>query len=150
MAYIYKITNDINGKIYVGKTEFSIEKRFKEHCKDALKETNEKRPLYSAMKKYGVEHFHIELVEECSWSSASNQERYWIEYFGSFKNGYNATLGGDGKILKDEKRILQVFNQTKDTNLTAIECNTNPETVRKILHNTGIEKTRVFINPVKM
>ena len=36
MAYIYQITNDINNKIYVGKTEFSIEKRFKEHCSDAF------------------------------------------------------------------------------------------------------------------
>lgn len=41
MAYIYQITNDINQKIYIGKTEFSIEKRFKEHCKDAFKDRNE-------------------------------------------------------------------------------------------------------------
>ena len=64
MAYIYKIINDMNQKIYVGKTEFSIEKRFKEHCADVFKERNEKRPLYSAMRKYGIEHFHIELIEE--------------------------------------------------------------------------------------
>ena len=38
MAYIYQITNDINQKIYIGKTEFSIEKRFKEHCKDRVKQ----------------------------------------------------------------------------------------------------------------
>lgn len=44
MSYIYKIINDINDKIYVGKTEFSIEKRFKEHCADAFRERNEKRP----------------------------------------------------------------------------------------------------------
>lgn len=37
MALIYKITNDINDKIYIGKTNFSIEKRFKEHCRDAQK-----------------------------------------------------------------------------------------------------------------
>lgn len=46
MAYIYKIINDVNQKIYIGKTEFFIEKRFKEHCKDAFRERNEKRPLY--------------------------------------------------------------------------------------------------------
>lgn len=49
MAYIYQIVNDINQKIYVGKTEFSIEKRFKEHCQDVFRERNEKRPLYSAI-----------------------------------------------------------------------------------------------------
>ena len=64
MAFIYKITNDINDKIYVGKTEFSIEKRFAEHCKDAFKRTEEHRPLYNAMRKYGIEHFHAELIEE--------------------------------------------------------------------------------------
>ena len=36
MAYIYKITNNVNGKIYIGKTEHSVEKRFKEHCSDAF------------------------------------------------------------------------------------------------------------------
>lgn len=40
MSYIYKIINDINNKIYVGKTDFSIEKRFKEHCNDAFKKSN--------------------------------------------------------------------------------------------------------------
>ena len=43
MTYIYQIQNDINGKLYIGKTEFSIEKRFKGHCKDAFRERNEKR-----------------------------------------------------------------------------------------------------------
>lgn len=37
MSYIYKITNKINKKLYIGKTEFSIEKRFKEHCADAFR-----------------------------------------------------------------------------------------------------------------
>ena len=41
MAYIYKIVNDINNKIYIGKTECSIKKRFKEHCRDAFKNQNE-------------------------------------------------------------------------------------------------------------
>ena len=63
MAYIYQITNDINGKVYIGKTEQSIEKRFSEHCQDAYKERNITRPLYSAMRKYGLEHFHIEMLD---------------------------------------------------------------------------------------
>lgn len=46
MAYIYKITNDINQKVYVGKTEFSIEKRFKEHCADAFRESVTKNVHY--------------------------------------------------------------------------------------------------------
>lgn len=44
MAYIYKIINDINDKVYIGKTEFSVEKRFQEHCKDAFKKLKKRDP----------------------------------------------------------------------------------------------------------
>ena len=77
MAYIYQITNKINNKIYIGKTEFSIEKRFKEHCRDAFRERNEKRPLYAAIRKYGVENFEISLIEETE--HPEERETYWIE-----------------------------------------------------------------------
>ena len=66
MSYIYKITNQINGKLYIGKTNRTIQERFKEHCRDYLKRGNEKRPLYSAMKKYGIRNFSIESIEECA------------------------------------------------------------------------------------
>lgn len=46
MAFIYKITNDVNGKVYIGKTLFSVEKRWKEHFKDSKKERCKNRPLY--------------------------------------------------------------------------------------------------------
>lgn len=104
MAYIYKIINDINDKVYVGKTEFSIEKRFQKHCKDAFREKNEKRPLYSAMKKYGIEHFHIELIEETE--QPEEREIYWIGYYNGYTDGYNATKGGDGKTLYDHNLII--------------------------------------------
>lgn len=99
MGLIYKITNDINGKIYIGKTEFSLEKRFKEHCQDAFRERCEKRPLYAAMRKYGIEHFHIELIEETN--IPEEREKYWIDYYNTYKYGYNATIGGDGSCLYD-------------------------------------------------
>ena len=74
MAFIYKIVNDINEKIYVGKTTSSIEERFKEHCKDCLRTRKEKRPLYDAMQKYGKEHFQIILLEECSVDILNDRE----------------------------------------------------------------------------
>ena len=109
MAYIYQITNDINEKIYIGKTESSIENRFREHCNDAFRERNEKRPLYSAMRKYGIEHFHIKLIEETN--DPEEREKYWIEKLGSFKYGYNATIGGDGKRYADYDLIYSLYNQ---------------------------------------
>lgn len=64
MPSIYKITNNINNKMYIEKTSNSIEKRFEEHIKDSKKERCEKRPLYDAMNKYGIEHFTIEEIEQ--------------------------------------------------------------------------------------
>ena len=103
MSYIYKITNDINNKVYIGKTAFSIEKRFKEHCGDAYRSRNEKRPLYAAIQKYGIEHFQIEQLEECSDYEAADREAYWISYYKAYSKGYNATLGGDGKFLNNHE-----------------------------------------------
>lgn len=61
MSFIYKITNQINGKSYIGKTNLaSIQERFKEHIHDSKRVHMEKRPLYSAMNKYGSENFKIE------------------------------------------------------------------------------------------
>lgn len=136
MAYIYQITNDINNKIYIGKTEFSIEKHFKEHCKDAFKNCNEKRPLYSAMRKYGIEHFHIELVEETD--NPEEREIYWIEQKRSFKNGYNATLGGDGRKYIDYDLVIATYNELKSVKDTANKLNISPDSVSNILHANNI------------
>lgn len=73
---IYKIYNDVNDKLYIGKTVSSIEKRFQEHCDDSKKERCEKRSLYNAMNKYGIEHFFIELIEECDLKELSEKEIY--------------------------------------------------------------------------
>lgn len=137
MAYIYKIINDINDKVYIGKTEFSIEKRFAEHCRDALRERNEKRPLYSAMKKYGVEHFFIELVEETN--IPEEREAYWIKYYNSFEKGYNATLGGDGKKYIDYDLVIQTYKKELNAATTANILNISPDSVRKILKENNVE-----------
>ena len=135
MAYIYQIINDINDKIYVGKTEFSIEKRFKEHCRDAFKEHSEKRPLYSAMRKYGVEHFHIELIEETD--NPEEREIYWIEQLGSFKRGYNATQGGDGRRYIDYDLVLRVFRETHKIKKTADILGYDEHTVGRIVNQAN-------------
>ena len=138
MAYIYKITNDINGKIYIGKTEQTIEIRFKEHCKDSKRETEEKRPLYQAMNKYGVEHFHIELVEETD--NPEEREIYWIEYFGSFKYGYNATLGGDGKRYCDYDLVFALYLEGKSCKEISKILHYDKGTCGKIIKQFGITR----------
>lgn len=138
MAYIYKITNKINNKIYIGKTLCNIQKRWKEHCKASHKEQCEKRPLYSAMNKYGIENFIIEQIEECSDEIVNEREVYWIEYYQSFKYGYNATKGGDGKHYLDYDLICETYNRTKNAVETAKLCGCSADSVRIILKNRKI------------
>ena len=135
---IYKIYNDINDKLYIGKTVSSIEKRFQEHCDDSKKERCEKRPLYNAMNKYGIEHFFIELIEECDLKELSEKEIYWIGYYNSYKNGYNATLGGDGKILYDYDLIVQLYQNGLTGKEIANQLVCDIDTVRKALLSAGL------------
>ena len=136
MAYIYKITNDINNKIYIGKTEFSVEKRWKEHCRDSQKENKQNRPLYRAMKKYGLSHFHIETIEKTD--RGEEREKYWIEYYGSFKKGYNATLGGDGKPYIDRELVIQNYKQLHSLVKVAELMNISTDSVSAILKMNDI------------
>ena len=147
---IYCITNLVNNKKYIGKTLDSIEKRYKQHWKDSVKTTNEKRPLYSAFKKYGKENFKIELVEKCDYKVLSEHEIYWIKYYDTYNKGYNATLGGDGKILYNYEEIVEKFKEgllvkelteyfecDKDTIKKALEMNNinpNSNALEKVSH----------------
>lgn len=141
MAYIYQITNDINGKVYIGKTERSIQERWNEHCRDRDKEEYKNRPLYRAMNKYGIKHFHIELIEETL--NPEERETYWIEQKRSFKNGYNATLGGDGKHYLDYDLIIATYKEVKNVYEVARVLNCNSDSVYKVLksHNIDIIST---------
>lgn len=92
---IYKIQNKINGLVYVGCTISSLEKRFQEHLYRCLK-TDYKSKLYNSIKKYGVENFTIDLVDECDLSVIYETEKKYIQEFDSFNNGLNSTYGGEG------------------------------------------------------
>jgi len=109
MAYIYKTTNKINNKIYVGKTELCIYRGFREHLASVKREKFKNRPLYSAMLKYGVENFVLELVEETS--EPDTREEFWISFYNSKDSGYNATFGGDGKPYIDRGKVFSLHAQ---------------------------------------
>lgn len=136
MAYIYKIVNDINGKIYIGKTNLSLQERFEDHIRSSKRPSIENRPLYSAFNKYGIEHFTIEAVEEVLPEDASNREIYWIEQYQSYHNGYNATYGGDGRTLIDYKKVLELFDTTDLTipQIAEVMC-CHKDSVKNILDN---------------
>ncbi|MBO4543017.1 MAG: GIY-YIG nuclease family protein, partial [Bacteroidales bacterium] len=149
MPYIYKVTNNINGKIYVGKTLHPVEKRWKEHCQDYKKERYKKRPLYRAMQKYGETNFSIEQLEECSADTLNDREVYWIEKLGSFKYGYNATIGGDGKQFVDVDLIYCLWNNGYNINDIVKKLNYDHKTVKKWLDIFGVDQKEINSRMVK-
>ena len=104
---IYKITNRLNGKPYVGQTRQSIEKRFLQHYHTPT-------PLGQAMRECGIENFTIEIIEYCETQEQANErERFWIRALNSKQPyGYNVTDGGGGYQRKasfkiqDDKNLL--------------------------------------------
>jgi group I intron endonuclease len=98
MGYIYKISCLQSDNIYIGKTESSVEERWKEHYKASANPNHKDYdlPIHRAIRKYGKENFIIEKIDNGVGEELKQKEKYWIKYYNSYFNGYNATLGGDG------------------------------------------------------
>lgn len=111
MYKLYKITNRINDKSYIGITKLSLQARWAKHLKDSH---NPKYPLHRAIKKYGAENFTIELLtENASRSVISKLEEPTILLHNSRNSGYNVALGGYGGDLGPEataKRLETIKN----------------------------------------
>ena len=134
MGYIYCITNLINEKKYVGKTTYSITKRFQEHCRDSKKERCERRPLYDAMNKYGIENFVVDELIECPNDELDSYEKMYIEKLQTYgHNGYNATKGGDGSILFDYDKIIETYALGGTMTECAAKMHCSVDTVNKVL-----------------
>ena len=87
---VYKITNTLNRKIYIGQTVQSLNNRWKQHLRDSKKDLD--FPIYRAIKKYGPENFRIEEIDGANSLSELNYlETHYIHRFDSLviKNGYN-------------------------------------------------------------
>lgn len=117
---IYKITNQLNKKFYIGKS-VNIYKRWTEHCR-----STDTCPIHKAIQKYGKENFSLTILEECTKQELNDKEIFWIQKYNGYQdsNCYNATRGGDGashpvKISHDN--LLEIINLLKTTDKTLKE-----------------------------
>ena len=119
--WIYKITNILNQKIYIGQTIRPIEERFRRHINDALNNKIDTH-LARAIRKYGKENFIIEVIDIAkTQEELTKKEQYWIHYYNSVKIGYNETdatykSGGNtyqNKTSKEMKEIKEKIRKSK-------------------------------------
>lgn len=102
-GFIYKITNSINEKIYIGQTYASIPMRWHQHKSSSRMDRYKHLPLYRAMNKYGIDKFEISCIKEINCFSKdklkdklNKEEIYYISQYNSISpNGYNLTIGGN-------------------------------------------------------
>lgn len=98
---IYKATNKINGKCYIGQTRHSLEYRKRIHITKAHQGLN--THFYQAIRKYGEDNFDWEIICSTNNKQTLNElETYYIAKFDSIKHGYNMVDGGDNNIMDIE------------------------------------------------
>lgn len=95
MADIYKITNLVNGKCYIGETT-QFKRRITQHFSDLRSNSHVNLKLQHAFNKYGEENFKVEILFSCPDEERYQREIETIAKYDSFDHGYNLTPGGDG------------------------------------------------------
>ena len=130
MGIIYRITNTVNDKVYIGKTSHTLGKRWKEHYRNKNKYNY---PLYFAMRKYGFDKFMIEIIEYVDDNILNQREIYWIKMYDSFKTGYNCTLGGEGNMLINKQEVYNLWDDGLSIEQIVEKTNHDRSSIRKIL-----------------
>lgn len=156
--FIYKITNKINGKIYIGQTIRPIQQRFNRHMNDAINNVIDTH-FSRAIRKYGKDNFYIECIDKAkNQENLTQKEQYWIQKYNSTNPliGYNETdainkCGGNTYKSKTKeelnvikKKIRQSQLGSNNNNAKAVKCY-NVETNEEIFFET-LEKCKNFFN----
>ena len=135
---IYKVTNKVNGKSYIGQTRYTLEFRWRQHL-------HKKDNVYfhNAIKKYGAENFSLEVLEECDVDKLNSREIFYIAKYNTFEEGYNLTIGGDGnrRLILDDKydEIKALYLAGFSSNKIATLYSVDKATIVKILRQLGVK-----------
>ena len=149
-GFIYKVTNTINGKYYIGQTIQNVKERFYQHCATKCSKAVSNMAIHRAIKKYGKSNFTVEVIEEIDSANLNDRERYWIKYYNSYNNGYNSTKGGqDGcKSFKDldVESIIKEYNTGKSLRTLGTIFKVDKQTIKDLLirHNVELRTTRTY------
>lgn len=149
-GFIYKITNIINGKSYIGQTIQDVKDRFYQHCATKCNKSVLNMAIHKAIKKYGKSNFTIEVIKEIDSANLNDREKYWIKYYNSYNNGYNSTKGGQEgcKSFKDLdiESIIKEYNLGKSLRALGIIFEVDKQTIKDLLirHNIELRTTRTY------
>ncbi len=145
-GFIYKVTNKVNGKSYIGQTRNTVEFRWRQHYK-----AKDNKYFHRAIQKYGKENFEVITLEKCDVEKLNDREIFYISKYDTFNNGYNLTKGGsaytpnrkcsNGYIEVDDK-----YEEIKDMYLAGystakISClyNVDRHCISNILKSLGVK-----------
>ena len=142
---IYKITNKINGKVYIGQTIRPVEYRFNRHINDAMHHVLDTH-FARAIRKYGPDKWQLEVIDAAETQDELNQkERYWIQFYNSVKEGYNETdaiskSGGNTYRSKTKEELKEIGEKIRLTKVGA----KNPMARRVKRINVKTKEVEIF------
>ena len=149
-GFIYKITNNLNNKVYIGQTIQKPIERFYQHCAKKCDKYILNMVIHKAIFKYGKDNFTFEVIEEVPKQQLNEREEYWIKYYNSYTDGYNSTKGGQkgNKPFKniDNNAIIEQYQQGKSLRTIGKMFNIDKATVKSILirNNIKLRTTRTY------
>lgn len=145
-GFIYKVTNKVNGKSYIGQTRNTVEFRWRQHYK-----AKDNKYFHRAIQKYGKENFEVVTLEECDVNLLNEREIYYINKYDTFNNGYNLTKGGttytptkrctNGYIEVDDKydEIKEMYLAGYSTAKISSLYNVDRHCISNILKSLGVK-----------
>lgn len=146
---IYKVTNQVNGKIYIGQTGGTLAKRRSRHIRDSFSLNSDRRnrnqAIHCAIRKYGADSFIFETLCHClSKDAADEKEREFIKSTNStsISIGYNRTYGGEGWLgWKHTEEVKARMRGRKVTEESKAKMRANWNTGGRIGAHTGHKHT---------
>jgi len=143
--WIYKITNKINNKSYIGQTKRTVKSRWQRHINDAMNNILDTH-FARAIRKYGVKNFSVETIDSSDSQDELNQlENYYIHKYDSLINGYNETdsinrCGGNTYASKTEEELKNIGEKIRRTKIGGL----NPNSKSIKMKDTFTGKEMIF------